>query len=92
MNRFEVEEEEATDILRIGGELEQRQIAKLHKLKSTRDNDAVKRALKRVSETAAGEANLMPVIVDAVRVYATLGEISDAMREQFGEFHPPVFV
>jgi methylmalonyl-CoA mutase N-terminal domain/subunit len=45
-----------------------------------------------VSETAAGEANLMPAIVDAVRVYATLGEVSDAMRSRFGEFHPPVFV
>jgi methylmalonyl-CoA mutase N-terminal domain/subunit len=92
VNRFEVEEEELTDILRIGGELEKRQVAKLSELKAKRDNDAVKRALHRVSETAAGEANLMPVIVDAVRVYATLGEISDAMREQFGEFHPPVFV
>jgi methylmalonyl-CoA mutase N-terminal domain/subunit len=92
VNRFDVEGEEPTDILRIDPELERRQVDKLKKLKSTRDNDAVKRALKRVSENAAGEANLMPAIVDAVRVYATLGEVSDAMRERFGEFHPPVFV
>jgi len=92
VNRFEVEEEEPTDILKIDAELERRQVEKLKKLKSTRDNDAVKRALARVSETAAGEANLMPAIVDAVRVYATLGEVSDAMRSRFGEFHPPVFV
>ncbi|HET9061704.1 MAG TPA: methylmalonyl-CoA mutase family protein [Candidatus Binatia bacterium] len=92
MNRFEVAEEEPTDILKIDAELERRQVGKLKKLKSTRDNDAVKRALARVSETAAGEANLMPAIVDAVRVYATLGEVSDAMRSRFGEFHPPVFV
>jgi methylmalonyl-CoA mutase N-terminal domain/subunit len=92
VNRFEVEEEEPTDILKIDAELERRQVDKLKKLKSTRDNDAVKRALARVSETAAGEANLMPAIVDAVRVYATLGEVSDAMRSRFGEFHPPVFV
>jgi methylmalonyl-CoA mutase N-terminal domain/subunit len=92
VNRFEMEEEGSTDILRIDPGLEKRQVDKLTKLKSSRDNDAVKRALKRVSETAAGEANLMPAIVDAVRVYATLGEISDAMRAQFGEFHPPVFV
>jgi methylmalonyl-CoA mutase N-terminal domain/subunit len=92
VNRFEVEEEEPTEILRIDPELERKQIEKLKKLKSTRDNDAVKRTLARVSETAAGEANLMPAIVDAVRVYATLGEISDAMRSRFGEFHPPVFV
>jgi methylmalonyl-CoA mutase N-terminal domain/subunit len=92
MNRFDVAEEEPTDILKIDAELERRQVAKLTKLKSTRDNDAVKRALARVSETAAGEANLMPAIVDAVRVYTTLGEVSDAMRSRFGEFHPPVFV
>jgi methylmalonyl-CoA mutase N-terminal domain/subunit len=92
MNRFDVAEEEATDILKIDAGLERRQVDKLKKLKSTRDNDAVKRALARVSETAAGEANLMPAIVDAVRVYATLGEVSDAMRSRFGEFHPPVFV
>jgi methylmalonyl-CoA mutase N-terminal domain/subunit len=92
VNRFEVEEEEPTDILKIDAELERRQVAKLTKLKTTRDNDAVKRALARVSETAAGEANLMPAIVEAVRVYATLGEVSDAMRSRFGEFHPPVFV
>jgi methylmalonyl-CoA mutase N-terminal domain/subunit len=92
VNRFDVAEEEPTDILKIDAELERRQVAKLTKLKSTRDNDAVKRALARVSETAAGEANLMPAIVDAVRVYATLGEVSDAMRSRFGEFHPPVFV
>jgi len=92
VNRFEVEEEEPTDILKIDAELERRQVEKLKKLRSTRDNDAVKRALARVSETAAGEANLMPAIVDAVRVYATLGEVSDAMRSRFGEFHPPVFV
>jgi len=92
VNRFEVDEDEPTEILRIDAELERRQVEKLKKLKSSRDNDAVKRALARVKETAAGEANLMPAIVDAVRVYATLGEISDAMRAQFGEFHPPVFV
>ena len=92
VNRFEVDEEEPTEILRIDAELERRQVEKLKKLKSSRDNDAVKRALARVKETAAGEANLMPAIVDAVRVYATLGEVSDAMRSQFGEFHPPVFI
>ncbi len=92
VNRFDNEEGEPTDILRIDPNLEKRQVDKLTKLKASRDNDAVKRALKRVGETAAGEANVMPAIVDAVRVYATLGEISDAMRAQFGEFHPPVFV
>jgi methylmalonyl-CoA mutase N-terminal domain/subunit len=92
VNKFQVDEEEPTDILKIDADLERRQVEKLHKLKEKRDNDAVKRALARVTETAAGEANLMPAIVDAVRVYATLGEVSDAMRDKFGQFQPPVFV
>jgi len=92
VNRFENEEPEPTDILKIDPDLERRQVEKLHKLKESRDNDAVKRALKKIADSAAGDSNLMPVIVDAVRVYATLGEISDTMRETFGEFHPPVFV
>jgi methylmalonyl-CoA mutase N-terminal domain/subunit len=92
VNRFQNEEQEPTDILKIDADLERRQVEKLHKLKESRDNDAVKRALKKIADSAAGDTNLMPVIVDAVRVYTTLGEISDTMRETFGEFHPPVFV
>ncbi len=91
VNKFESEAED-TDLLRIDGELERRQCAKLADLRSRRDNDAVKKALAVISETAKGDGNLMPPIVDAVRVYATLGEISDAMRDVYGQFQPPVFV
>ena len=61
-------------------------------LKSRRDNDAVGRALAEVTRRVDSGENLMPAIVDAVRVYATLGEVSDAMREPFGEFQAPVFL
>jgi methylmalonyl-CoA mutase N-terminal domain/subunit len=52
----------------------------------------VKKALTRITAAARGTDNVMPAIIDAVRAYATVGEISDAMREQFGQFDPPVFL
>jgi len=87
-----VDEQEPIDLLRIDRSIEEKQVRRLQDLRRRRDNDAVRKALARVTETARGKGNLMPAIVDAVRVYATLGEISDAMREQFGQFTPPVFL
>jgi len=92
VNRFQVEEQEQTELLQIDRAGEEKQVRRLQDLRGRRDNEAVRKALARVTETARGTANLMPAIVDAVRVYATLGEISDAMREQFGQFTPPVFL
>jgi len=92
VNRFQIEEQESHELLRIDRAGEEKQVRRLKDLRSRRDNEAVRKALTRVTETARGTGNLMPAIVDAVRVYATLGEISDAMREQFGQFTPPVFL
>ena len=92
VNRFQVDEQESHELLRIDRAGEEKQVRRLKDLRSRRDNEAVRKALARVTETARGTGNLMPAIVDAVRVYATLGEISDAMREQFGQFTPPVFL
>jgi methylmalonyl-CoA mutase N-terminal domain/subunit len=91
VNKFE-SEEEPTDVMRIDAELERRQREKLSKLRERRDNDAVNKSLAAITEIARGDGNLMPAIIDAVRAYATIGEISDAMREVFGQFQPPVFV
>jgi methylmalonyl-CoA mutase, N-terminal domain len=92
VNRFQVEEQEPIDLLRINPNVEAKQLRRLADLRQRRDNDAVRRALSRITEIARGRDNLMPAIIDAVRAYATLGEISDAMREQFGQFDPPVFL
>jgi methylmalonyl-CoA mutase N-terminal domain/subunit len=62
------------------------QLARLESLRTTRDNDQVRRTLDRLRETAAGVGNLMPPILDAVRAYATLGEMCDALREVWGEY------
>jgi len=55
-------------------------------LKATRDNDMVEKVLKSLEMTARSGANLMPVIIEAVKSYATLGEISDVLRDRFGEY------
>jgi len=92
VNEFVVGEQDRIEILRIDETIERKQRQRLADLKQRRDNDAVKKALATITTTARSEANLMPAIVDAVRVYATLGEISDAMRVVFGEFDAPVFI
>jgi methylmalonyl-CoA mutase N-terminal domain/subunit len=67
---------------------EERQIAKLAQLKAERDADRVSVLLEQVREAARGDANLVPPILDAVKAYATQGEICDALRDVFGEYQP----
>jgi methylmalonyl-CoA mutase N-terminal domain/subunit len=62
----------------------ERQVTRLDDLRRTRDNDAVRCALDGLREAARGTANMMPCILDAARAYATLGEITDVLREEFG--------
>jgi methylmalonyl-CoA mutase N-terminal domain/subunit len=62
------------------------QLEKLRILKSERDDQKVKKGLAELKRTAEGSRNLMPPIFDAVKAYATLGEICDVMREVFGEY------
>jgi methylmalonyl-CoA mutase N-terminal domain/subunit len=88
VNRFQVEEEPLKDLLRVDPAVRISQIEKLEKLKAERDNGTVKGVLGELRKTAQGADNLMPVILDAVRVYATLGEICDALRDVFGEYQP----
>jgi len=92
VNRFQVDAEEPTELLKLDPSLEKRQTDKLRRLRERRDNDAVAKALRHVTETTKSNTNLMPAIIDAVRVYATLGEISDAMRSEYGQFQPPIFL
>jgi methylmalonyl-CoA mutase N-terminal domain/subunit len=88
VNEFATDHETPLELLRIDPALEERQKAKLAAVRSRRDQKAVRRALDRVTQVARDGSNLMPAIVAAVRVYATLGEISDALRVVFGEYRP----
>jgi len=66
------------------------QVAKLARLRRDRDAATVGRALGRLQDEARGTANLMPAIVEAVRAYATLGEMAGALREVWGEHKEPL--
>ena len=85
VNRFTLEHEEHPILLRVDPEVGKRQAAKLAALRQRRDNERVQHALTALERGAAGSDNLMPLIIDAVEAYATLGEVSDAMRRVFGE-------
>lgn len=74
------------DVLTADLSVGERQIARLEKMKAARDNDSVKAALEKLREAAKGTENLMPYLINAVKTYATLGEICGVLREEFGEY------
>jgi methylmalonyl-CoA mutase N-terminal domain/subunit len=87
LNKFQVtEEEKPKDLLKVDPTVADRQIARLKELKTTRDNGAVQQALAELKSAAAGDADLMPPILKAVKALATLGEICDTLRAVFGEY------
>jgi methylmalonyl-CoA mutase, N-terminal domain len=86
VNAFTDTNEGQLDILQIGESAQAQQCEKLAKLRARRDNDAVNHALDRLREAARGTANTMPHIVEAVRAYATMGEICHAFRDVFGTY------
>jgi methylmalonyl-CoA mutase, N-terminal domain len=86
LNQFQIEEEPLRDILRIKPEVEQYQKEKLARVKKERNNTKVKETLAVLKKAAQGTDNVVPPILEAVKVYATLGEISDTLREVFGEY------
>ena len=88
VNKFQVEEESPKDLLRVDPSVRVSQIEGLKRLKSERDNGRVTGILGELRKAAEGNDNLMPIILDAVKAYATLGEICDALREVFGEYQP----
>jgi len=88
VNRFEMDEDPHVDVEEVDEEREARQRERLAGVKDDRDGEAVAAALDAVAEAAAGDDNLVPPIVDAVKAYATVGEISDVLREAFGEYRP----
>jgi methylmalonyl-CoA mutase N-terminal domain/subunit len=93
VNRYQLEDEGEIEILRIDPALEQKQIDRVEGLRARRDSAAVETALARLKEGAAREdQNLMPLLIDASRAYATLGEMCDALRETWGIWREtPVF-
>jgi methylmalonyl-CoA mutase N-terminal domain/subunit len=86
LNEFVTEEEPLRDILKIDPEVERYQREKLAKIKGERDSHRVKKTLAALKEVAEGDGNIVPPILDAVRTYTTVGEISNTLRGVFGEY------
>jgi methylmalonyl-CoA mutase N-terminal domain/subunit len=92
MNRFEVEQEKAIPIQKIDPGLEAKQVERVRALRARRDAGPWQAALEGVEDAARSGANVMPRILEAVEAYATVGEISDAMRRVFGEYREAVVI
>jgi methylmalonyl-CoA mutase N-terminal domain/subunit len=92
VNRFEVEEEKAIPIQKIDPALEPKQIEHVRALRARRDASRWRDALSKVEDAARSGENVMPRILQAVDGYATVGEISDALRRVFGEYREAVVI
>jgi methylmalonyl-CoA mutase N-terminal domain/subunit len=92
VNRFQGEGEKSVPIQRIDEALERRQVESVRALRARRGRSAWEAAIRGVEDAARSGENLMPRIVGAVESYATVGEISDAMRRVFGEYQESVVV
>jgi methylmalonyl-CoA mutase N-terminal domain/subunit len=88
VNQFTAGDAPPADILKVNPELEHKQRREVARVRAERDRTKAEAALAKVEAAARDGSNLMPPIVDSVRAWCTLGEISDAMRRVFGEYHP----
>jgi methylmalonyl-CoA mutase N-terminal domain/subunit len=92
VNRFVTEEEQPPTIFRVDNERAKRQVERVRRLRDERDDAAVTASLARLNTAARGDDNLMPHLLDAVKSYATLGEICGELRTVFGEYTPVTVV
>ena len=92
VNDFIAEEPRTIPTLRIDAEIERTQIARLNALRAKRNPARAKSALAELQRSAATTENLLPAILTAVEAYATIGEISDALRRLFGEYQESVII
>ena len=92
VNKFQAEEGNPIPILRIDPEIERQQVARLRALRARRDAAKAQAALAEVERRAHTSENLMPAILNAAEAYATVGEISDALRRAFGEYQETVVI
>ena len=92
VNRFQTESDNDIEIVRVDPTVRARQMEKLERLHSARDEEAARVALDRVQQAASGTENLVPLILTAVQASATLGEVSDALRSVWGEYRERIVI
>jgi len=87
VNDYEIEKEEhPIELLRVDPNAEKEQLANLQKLKRKRDRGVVEKTLDKLQRSAEKDENLMPAIIEAIKAYATLGEICEVLRKVYGEY------
>ncbi|MCH5584225.1 methylmalonyl-CoA mutase family protein [Shimazuella sp. AN120528] len=86
MNQYQLDNEVVPELLRVDPSLAKKQIASLQKLREQRDNKLVQTELAQLRQAAGSSENVMPYILNAVRAYATVGEICNTLREIYGEY------
>lgn len=92
VNKYVMPQDERVNILRVDPEVQRRQIERLNRVRAERDNRAVKRALERLEEATRNKENTMPYIVEAVKAYASVGEIMEVLKKVHGAYREPVMV
>jgi methylmalonyl-CoA mutase N-terminal domain/subunit len=92
VNKYGMENESSgVPILIINEEVQQRQIERVEQTRAHRDKGEVANALEKLKQAATRDENTMPATIEAVRAYATLGEICDALRDVYGLYEEPAF-
>jgi methylmalonyl-CoA mutase N-terminal domain/subunit len=86
VNEFKIDEQTKPSLLRVDPEVEDSQVKGLKELRNKRDNKKVEESLENLAQCARNRSNLMPGILAAVKTYATLGEICQVLRDEFGEY------
>lgn len=92
VNKFQVQEEPPQGLLRVDARVMEEQKSRLQSLRATRNNHQVERTLANLKQAATSKENLMPFILEAVKSYATVGEITNVLKEVFGEYQQMVSI
>jgi len=92
VNKFTIPEDRKPKILRVDPEVERRQIERTRKIKQERDNERVRRCLEELRKAIENKENTMPYILEAVKAYASVGEIMEVFRDIYGSYQEPVMI
>ena len=86
VNKHAMEESQKIDLLKVSPEVEKKQVARLREVKASRSADTVRFHLKKIEDAARFGDNHVPAVLEAVKAYVTLGEITATMKKVFGEY------
>ena len=90
VNEFITDEKSPLEVFKLDPATAKRQIERLKKVRMTRNKESLNKAMADLKKAATGKDNLMPFLIQAVKVHATLGEICDALKAVFGAYKEPL--